>query len=223
MRLRAALGAMVMLLLLVASGGCQQMRAMGGFGERLVDVFSGRTPRRAAVRMEDPYFPDERRQGVNELVERDWGQRPPYTERYAQIAQNDRDHLVRAAAIRALNRSRDSSATPLFVKALDDQHELVRLEAAKALSNLPDQNAVAPLVRLVNNANENRDVRIAAADALRHYPSLEVARALIGQLGGREFGIAWQSRQSLRRLTGTDLRYDEGAWLEYVTTGRPFG
>lgn len=204
----------------LCGGGCSQM---GEFGEKAMDVLTQR-PRNSAVKLVDPYFPDERRQGINEIVDRDFGKHPPYTERYAQMAQSDPDPLVRATAVRALNRSRDKSATPIFIRALDDQSELVRLEAAKALVNVPDPAAQPSLVRMVNNPNEQRDVRIAAADALRHHRSLEVARALIAQLGGREFGLAWQSRRSLKNLTGKDLRYDEGAWLNLVTgPTKPFG
>src|SRR4029078_1993971 len=76
-------------------GGCQQIREMGGFGERVVDAITGKTPRAAAVKMEDQQFPDELRQGINELVDRNWGKAPPYTTRYAQIAQSDADYLVR--------------------------------------------------------------------------------------------------------------------------------
>jgi hypothetical protein len=205
-------------------GGCQQMRQLGGFSERLVDVITGKTPKAAALKMEDPYFPDERRQGINQLVDRSFGKGPIYTARYRQIAQYDPDYLVRATALRALNRARDQGATPLFIRALDDPNDAVRLEGAKALVNLPDEHAQQSLLRLVNNPNENRDVRIAAADALRHYKSLDVARTLIGQLSSREFGLAWQSRRSLRNLTGKDLHYDESAWLGYVTgPEKPFG
>lgn len=199
------------------------MRQLGGFSERLVDAMTGKTPKAAAIRMEDPDFPDERRQGINELVDRGFGRQQPYTTRYRQIAQNDPDYLVRATALRALNRARDAEATPLFITALDDPNDTVKLEGAKALVNLPNQNALQPLLRIVNNPNENRDVRIAAADALKHYKSLDVARTLIGQLSSREFGLAWQSRRSLRNLTGKDLRYDESAWLEFVTGPKPFG
>ena len=119
--------------------------------------------------------------------------------------------------LRALNRARDQDATPVFIKALSDQNDQVRLEAAKALANVPDPNAVGPLTSIVNNDSDNKDVRIAAADALRNYRSLDVARALVSTLGGRDFGVAWQSRQTLRKLTGHDMRYDEAAWLAYLT------
>jgi hypothetical protein len=101
----------------------------------------------------------------------------------------------------------------------------VRLEAAKALANLPDPAAAPALIRALARPDEARDVRIAAADALRHYPNLEVARALVAQLAGRDFGVAWQARQSLKHMTGkSGLRYDEATWLGYLTgPEKPFG
>jgi len=188
------------------------------------DAATGKTARKAAVRMEDTYFPDERREGINDLVKRDFGKREPYTKRYEQIAQFDNDWLVRATAIRALNRARHRESTPIFIKALNDPNEQVRLEACKALVHMPDDAAVTPLVRLVQSGEENRDVRIAAAEALQHYRSLEVARALANTLAGRDFGVAYQAHQTLTLITGRDLRYDEAAWLAYLTgPEKPFG
>jgi hypothetical protein len=221
MPIRTATIIFVALLSLV--GGCAQVNQVVEKGRELVDAIT-KAPRKAAVKTTDQYFPDERREGINELVERGYGRQSPYTDRYASLAQNDKDYLVRATAIRALNRSRDAKAIPIYINALSDESDLVRLEGAKALANMPDDKAVPGLVKLVTNANENRDVRIAAAEALKYYRNVEVARALIGQLGGREFGIAWQAHRSLVQLTGKDLRYDEGAWLTYVANpDKPFG
>ncbi len=218
--LRVCASAVVLLL----CTGCQQIEQAGSFGKHLVGYFSGNTPVNAVKKMEDRYFPDERRIGINRLADYSFGRRPPYTERYQQIAQYDSDWLVRATAIRALNRSRDTLATPIFIKALSDPSDIVRVEAAKALANMPDPNAVPALVKIVANANDNRDVRIWSSDALRHYHTLEVARTLANQLNAREFGVAWQSHRTLVKLTGKDLRYDEAAWLEYITgSGKPLG
>lgn len=211
-------------LILFACAGCQQMRGATEFGRNLADYFSGNTPIRAVARMEDRYFPDERRQGINRLADREFGRRPPYTDRFMQIAQYDSNHLVRATAIRALNRSREQNATPVLINALGDENALVRQEAAKALANIPDPAAAPALMRLVSNAQEPRDVRIAAADALRHYPNLDVARSLAGTLGQRDFSVAWQSRSSLISMTGRELRFNESEWLQYLTgPDRPFG
>ena len=195
-----------------------------GLPRETIAYYSGDRPAAAVKLMENARSADARRRGINSLLRWDFAQNGPYVRRYRQIARTDPDPYVRSIAIRALNRSRDADARPLFVEALSDQSELVRLEAAKALVNLPDPAAAEPLIRLVTRAEEDRDVRVAAAEALGYYRQLEVARALTPRLNERDFAVAWQSRRSLRRMTGRDFRYDEAAWLEYVTgPAKPFG
>jgi len=218
-------------LILLMSVGCQDtmskmntsMRQLGDAGQQFIDVVSGNSAKNAAINMESEYFPDERRSGIVRLSSRKYGRLEPYTTRYAQLAQLDSDYLVRAQALRALNLSRDTRHVGLYVGALDDTNELVKLEACKALTNMPDERAIPGLLRIIGDINENRDVRIAAADALKHYANVQVARALINQLSEREFSVAWQARRSLFKLTGQDLSYDEAAWLNYLTTSeKPF-
>ena len=194
-------------------------------GQCIAFTFQNDRPSQAARMMENDKSPDSRRRGIDKLARWDFAQDGPYVRRYRQIAQDDPDPLVRATALRALNRARDAGARPLFIAALRDPAPEVRLEAAKALSNLPDPDAAGPLIRIVSDVErEDRDVRIAAADALRYYKSVEVARALIPRLNERDFGVAWQARRSLRRITGRDLRYDEAAWLAYITGAeKPLG
>ena len=215
------------LVLLIVCPGCQVISSglspIGQTTRKLVDYIRGDTPIAAVRKMENANSADARWQGMTRLAREDFGKRPPYTTRYQQIAQHDPDWLVRATAIRSLNRARDKSATPLFIKALDDENDQARLEAAKALVNLPDEKAIAPLLKIVNTQAGNRDVRIAAADALKHYRNLEVARVLVNQLNERQYGLAWQARHSLKNLTGKDWYYDEAAWLAYLTRERPFG
>jgi hypothetical protein len=202
-----------------------------------MDYASGHTPKQAVAQMENASNADWRRIGITDLVTSwDYARKPPYTTRYQQIAKNDPDYTVRAAAIRALNISRDQSATPIFITALDDESELVRLEAAKALANVPDPAAIPALMRRLNGqiqvtvdgrpetVEEGKDVRIACADALRHYRTLDVARTLVSYLGERDFGVAWQSLQSLKTITGRDMEYNQGAWLQYLSgPEKPFG
>jgi len=192
--------------------GCQQ-------GQSFFDRFSGKTALSAARKMESTNA-DERRAGINYLVRFDYAKRTPYTTRYKQIAQSDAEPTVRAIAIRALNRARDRSATSVFVSALNDKSDLVRLESAKALANVPDRGAIEPLQKIVLNPNDNKDVRIAAADALRHYHEPNGIRSLVSVLNGKDFGVAWQARKSLRTLTGKDMRYDESRWLALLS-GQP--
>jgi len=190
--------------------GCGAMRGLG-------EMMTGNTAEANALKMENLNNPDDRRDGMIFLVDHPYGTKAPYTTRYAQIAKGDSDPIVRATAIRSLNRSRDKTATPVFINALKDASPLVRLEAAKALYRLPDPAATEQLRLMVSANEETKDVRIAAAEALQHYRRLDVARTLIAQLNQRDFGIAWQCRRTLKRLTGKDLNYDEAAWLNFIT------
>lgn len=189
-----------------------------------MEKLNGDTPRHAIIQMKDERSADNRRNGMNRLLEWDYTHRPPYTRVYEGMASIDPDPTVRAAALRACNRSRDKRATPVFIKALSDKNEWVRLEAAKGLANLPDPNAAAPLTAVANNPDENRDVRIAATDALKYYRTLEIARVLSGLLADGEFSVSWQAHRSLVFLTHKDFGYDQGAWLAYfVGPERPLG
>ena len=191
----------------------------GGLGEVFATVYdqlTGRTPEQNLRLIRSPRA-GARMRGINGLIAREFGKQPLYTRIYKAVAEGDRDPLVRAVAIRALNRARDGTATPVFIKGLSDPHEWVRLESAKALVRLPDPAAIAPLLQVVRRPDETRDVRIAAVDALRHYKNMEVARALASLLAERDFSIVWQSRRSLRDITQKDFRYDEAKWLTYLT------
>jgi HEAT repeat protein len=183
-----------------------------------------------AIQLMSSSLPDGRREGMAALVTRfDDGKSPVFVARYRQLAEHDPDYTVRAMAIRALNICRDRSSTPLFIAGLGDQNESIRLESAKALANIPDRAAIPALVERLNGTHpvldngqyvsltESRDVRIAAADALRHYKELEVEHALADALNAPEFGIAWQAHASLVTMTGQDLKYSEGAWLQLLT------
>ncbi|MDB5332515.1 MAG: putative lyase [Phycisphaerales bacterium] len=178
---------------------------------------NGDRPGAAARLMEDPASPDNRRTGMNKLADTDFIQVASFRKRCREVAQYDKDASVRATALRTSNRARDSKATPVFIKSLEDPNEWVRLEAAKALVNVPDVEAAAPLSKILGNREENRDVRIAAADALKHYRTLAAVRALTSALNEREFGISWQARNSLKYLTARDYGFDESAWLAYFT------
>jgi hypothetical protein len=185
---------------------------------------SGNSPFDAAKALLDPRYPDKRRQGIMYLSKRTWGREPPYTDYYAEMVRSDTEPLVRAIALRALNRARATDRTALYIKALDDRHELVRLEAAKALANMPAPEALESLIKRIRDEEEQIDVRIACADALRHYKRSDAAQALIAMLRQREFGLAWQARWTLRLMTGKDFGYEPAAWLRYLTdTDKPFG
>ena len=207
------------------------------FPTRAIDYYlKGETPSKYAKMMEDDRSADQRREGILRLVaDYDFARAEPYTKRYEQIAQADPNVLVRVAAVRALNASRDPGVTPLAIRYLDDPSVLLRLEAAKALANVPDEKAIPALTRHLaaqqevrgesgrtETAVESRDVRVACADALRNYPNKDVARTLVDALREREFEVSWQARKSLTLMTGHDFRYDAAKWRAYLDAPNPF-
>jgi hypothetical protein len=194
------------------------VRAIDGvasFTATQIQFMSGDTPVKAAKMTTDADSPDNRREGIYKLATYSFAHRPPYTTRYEQMAQVDPDPTVRAAALRACSISSDTRATSVFVSGLSDKSYLVRLEAAKGLCNLPDPNAAPALLRMALNADENRDVRIAATDALKYYRTQEVARGLVNLLADRDFGLNFQARRSLIYMTHKDFAFDQGKWLGY--------
>src|SRR5688572_17465157 len=209
--------------------------------KRLYDFWTGNTPGKFARWMEDDKSADLRRSGILKLVDSyEFARADPYTQRYWQIAQGDPDYLVRVAAIRALNRSRDRDAVSVFVRGLDDRNPLIRLESAKALANIPDETAVPVLIRHLRpeidirgegsgpaarpeRVTEISDTRVAVADALRNYKTKDVARALTEVLQDRQFEVSHQARKSLILMTGHDYRYDPDKWREYLSRENPFG
>jgi hypothetical protein len=200
-------------------------QALGGARTLVIDIprlayerLTGKTMLDAAEKL-GAEEADQRRDAIVRLVGRDVGKGLPYTDVYKSMAQIDADPLVRATAVRAINRSRDASATPALVQALKDGHPDVRLEAAKALANLPAAEAEAGLRAIMTNSEEPIDNRIAAADALRHYNNLDTQRALVAQMSNTvPFGVSWQARRSLYLMTGQDHRYDEAAWLAAMSS-----
>ena len=195
------------------------------------------TPAEAIQLLNNANRPDARREGIAVLATRfDLGKQPNFIAQFQQMAQHDPDPVVRSMAIRALNLARDSASTKIFITGLQDPSELIRLESVKALANVPDTDAVPGLLNALDGSREvinegrptvvaeGKDVRIYAADALRRYHTLDVARSLIKYLGETDFGVAWQTRQSLIALTGQDMHYDQAAWLEFlVGPSKPFG
>jgi hypothetical protein len=191
---------------------------------KLADYMSHDTPAAAARKMLDPsYGPDVHREGALRLVDFQYARSGPTVLAYAHLARSGEDYTVRAAGLRALNRSRAKGYTSLFMVALNDPQALIRLEAADCLSNVPNPNSVSLLVIHMGTAETDTDVRVACADALRNFNTSEAMRALVEQLDGSDFDVAWQARQSLELITGQDFRYDPKAWLDYLAGMRTTG
>ena len=106
--------------------------AVGAVGYALdaIGLSNDRPPSYYAERLVAQGTPaDVRAEAINGLVRNDFAKREPYTDAYAVFAADAPDPLVRATAIRALNRSGDRGRTGLLVAALDDADARVRIEA----------------------------------------------------------------------------------------------
>lgn len=201
---------------LVAAG------AVGQAGESLSDFFhriTGGAPGYVeyARTLNDPDArPDDRREALLGLAQYEFGQREPYLDAYQLFAENAEEPLTQAAAIRAINLSRDADSADLLVEALGEESPLVRLEAAKALGNLPTADAAAELLKRAMDPEEDLDVRIAAIEALGHYGDPTTKRSLAGLLEAGEFSVVWQARHTLVRITGEDHGFDIDAWRRAI-------
>jgi hypothetical protein len=203
------------------------MQAVGaGYDKAIGDPFSHfwdyitkDTAGIAARKAVDAYSADNRIAGTLRLADFQYARLGHPEWKGFAISANDPDYAVAAAGLRALNRCRATGYTSLFLIKLEDNEPLVRLEAADALSNIPDPAAIEALKTHLE-IDISVDVRISCADALRNYKTIEVAKTLVNQLDDKNFGVAWQSRQSLALITGQDFRYDQSAWLTYLTQAK---
>lgn len=117
---------------------------------------------------------------------------------------DDEDHLVRAAALNALNETGcTDDAAGLAVAALDDPTWEVRQAAATALTVSTTEGAVEPLIAA--SADANLDVRKAAVKALtpRLAGDLRVREALLLAQGDADADVRAYARLALE--TDADL------------------
>src|SRR5439155_3312122 len=73
-------------LICLASLGCDYIEPAMNLPARALRRIGGQTPIKAARMMQDPDNADHRREGINRLVDYDFGKREPYLSRYRQMA-----------------------------------------------------------------------------------------------------------------------------------------
>ncbi len=184
----------------------------------MAEVFDPITPTRAAVMALDQHNSDDRRQGVTLLANSPFGGAPDYLALYRDYIASDRDPLVRAAAIKALARFGDPMDALIIAPWLDYEESKsmqVRRAAATALQRLHNPSVVLPLLRSLNNQNEESQVRNAVAIALGQYPQHQVFNGLVDGLRSNDLLINLSSAQSLHVLTGQVFGTDWDAWYEW--------
>jgi len=203
----------VPLLALLMSSGCviDDFNNMGA-------GFIPTTPREAALMAVDQYDPNNRRQGITMLANSNFGGAPEYLAMYRDYVTEDRDPLVRAAAIKALARFGDADDAKLIAPWLSrskTQSTQVRRAAASALQRLHHTSVVSVLLSSLKDPDEENHVRAAVATALGQYPENQVFVGLIAALQANDLAINQSASQSLRMLTGQVFGTDWDAWYEW--------
>jgi len=184
------------------------------------------------VALESP-LPDDRRRAVNAIAASREGRSDWAVQAFDSIARTDIDATVRVAALRALRRSAGAATVPLTVKLLqpgppaEDVRAapgIVRWEAALLLRDLARRSDVEPgmhesaLTALLHRAvlDEDRNVRIAALEALGSFRDDRSLRALVAAMQDRDFAIQSAAEHSLVALTGERRGCDPDEWAAWL-------
>ena len=176
------------------------------------------SPRDAALMAVDQYNPDHRRQGITLLANSNFGGAPEYLAMYRDYVAEDRDPLVRAAAMKALARfgsGDDAKLIAMWLSRTNTQSTQVRRAAAIALQRLHNTAVVPILLRSLSDSDEENQVRTAVATALGQYPENQVFVGLIAALQANDLAINKAASESLCILTGQVFGTDWDAWYEW--------
>lgn len=205
--------------------GCD---SLGDDMASLSTPFKQTTPAEAARMAVDPTDPDKRREGITLLSNAPFGGVEVYVEYYRDAVKNEREPIVKAAAIRALGRHGKPADALIIVPNLVDpaSNKQVKWAAAIALQRLHNPAVVPDLLKSLADENEHRDVRISVATALGQYPEDRVFQGLVGALNARELAINDSAEQSLHTLTDMSFNLNSADWLAWYaqaqTHGGPF-
>ncbi|NLF94990.1 MAG: HEAT repeat domain-containing protein [Oligosphaeraceae bacterium] len=166
---------------------------------------------------------DQRRQGVLMLGE---GQAPTWeaTAKILRImARGDVDAQVRAAAVQVLVKNYAiENIMDTLKETANDKSLLVRRETLEGVCRRQQDDAMEILL-VMREKDEERSIRARAAEVLAKYRNRKVIRSLINGLEDPEFAVSFQSRESLKKLTGRDFDYDSKEWQGWLATSEdPF-
>ena len=209
---RLAIAAAPLLALFAAPTGCDT--SSGDIGD-FKDGLRPPTPIEAAVWAADFNNPGKQRRGVVLLVGAPFGGEESYLELYRALAQESRDPLVRAAAIRGLGRWGGPADATIIADGLSNQSEQIRLESAISLQRIHAPAVEDVIWKRLADQTEVESVRVELAIALGQYQSDASLQALCLALDDRSLTLNLAAADSLRIMTGRDFGIDARTWLSW--------
>ncbi|MFP4355711.1 MAG: HEAT repeat domain-containing protein [Phycisphaerae bacterium] len=178
------------------------------------------SPKKMVAMATNPDDADMRRQGLMMLSSQSYGTKDEFVEVYVDILLTDPEPTVRSAAARAIGKSGNGKYAGQLAQGLSDSDTQVRWDVAIALDNVVGDGAVDPLRNTVSQ-DESKDVRAAAAVAMRHYPRMPVILTLVDALDDEAFAVQFQARKALVDMTGYPFGYEPEDWAPVASGQLP--
>ena len=139
----------------------------------------------------------------------------------SDIVFRDKVLLMRLHAVRLLGQLKNSpTAAETLTKASSDNDRDIRLAAIDSWKTLGTDAAVPQLQEIIGS-DTDIDVRLAATEALGHFPGRASVSALALSLNDRNPALQVRATESLRKVTGESLGRNVVAWQEYVKNVAP--
>jgi HEAT repeat protein len=129
----------------------------------------------------------------------------------SDVAKSDQAMPVKMAIMDGAVRLPAPLAVPIFEAALQDAEPRLRARACELLGRIADLGPMDVLIRTLG-ADEDTDVRLAAARSLGHYRDPQAIAALGALLDDRDPAVQYLAMQSLHQVTGGDGGHDVRRW-----------
>lgn len=143
-----------------------------------------------------------------------------WSERLAEIVENDASPELRIRAIRGLSQIDSAKAITALNVASRDDVEKVRLAACQAWQTKGGDSARDMLLSLASK-DESTNVRQAAVDGLAQFQDPQVMQSLGKLLEDKSPAVVYMAAQSLEKMTGEDFGGDVKGWQDYLAARQP--
>ena len=193
-----------------------------------------RTPQQYMIIAVSDADPDMRRAAVAKVAESKKHDQEWAIKGFVAIALLESDPQARCVAVRALGQTRDRRAVETCLKIINYRKhppaevrppdDLCRWDATEALGELaggplPEDLRGEVLETLVDRlrSDAERQVRIAAAQGLRHFAEPAAVRGLVDGLRDEDFAVVYACEDSLAYLTGVTHGCDPSEWEQWLS------